>query len=78
MLIPSGSLKDPVSLAFDFLDQLVFRLFMLFSTLLTAGLLLRPHWIALRGRRQKEASRKRGATKRVRPDSHHSASERKV
>jgi len=54
---------------FDFLDQLVFRLFMLGSALLTAGLLLRPKWQALRGHGQKRSVRKRRTTRRPRSDS---------
>jgi len=44
---------------FNFLDQLVFRLFMLGSALLTAGLLLRPHWKALRGNKRHPGPRRR-------------------
>lgn len=59
MAVPSG-----LSLIFDFLDQLVFRLFMLGSALLTAGLLLRPHWNALRGNGRKQPQRKRRKNER--------------
>jgi hypothetical protein len=51
---------------FNFLDQLVFRLFVLGSLILTAGLLLRPKWQAFRGHGQKRSARKRRTAKRPR------------
>lgn len=61
MVVPSGFLNDLTSSAldiFNFLEQIVFHLFMLFSALLTAGLFLRPHWEAFRGHGHKGVPRK--------------------
>ena len=57
-------LASGLSDVFNFFDQLVFRVFMLGSACLTAGLLLRPSWRALRGHAQKRSARKRRTPKR--------------
>ena len=58
------NLASGLSDVFNFFDQLVFRVFMLGSACLTAGLLLRPKWRALRGHGEKRSARKRRTTKR--------------
>jgi hypothetical protein len=58
------NLASGLSDVFNFFDQLVFRVFMLGSACLTAGLLLRPKWRALRGHEQTRSARKRRTAKR--------------
>jgi hypothetical protein len=68
-------LASSLSDVFNFFDQLVFRVFMLGSACLTAGLLLRPSWRSLRGHGQKRSAHKGRTTRAPRAGSHNSVSE---